>query len=173
MTRAHRLFRPVALMLIALSLLLPGITSAGAATETPFLTVFPAQSDTLGRVFLTGAGFTPAGRVYLAFFNQQGQAPDELRLNTEDALTAYGTNGSIDPAAEPGGRAFGADFGYWLTATRMISGPYNNADFVVGYVHGGNIATSFRIPCGATLAVRAFDQTTGLWSTWAEANPGC
>jgi hypothetical protein len=173
MTRAHRLVRSIVLTVTVLSLLLPGIASADATTEQPFLSVLPAQSDTPGRIFLTGAGFTPSGLVYLALFDQQQRAaPGELRL-TSDSLTAYGTNGSVDPAAEPGGRAFGAAFGYWLPATRTISGPYNNADPAVGYVHGGNIATSFRIPCGATLAVRAFDQTAGLWSTWADADPGC
>ncbi len=172
MIRARRLFRSIALIVTVLSLLLPGIASADAATETPFLSVWPAQSDTPGRIFLTGAGFTPSGLVYLALFDQQGAAPDELRLNS-DSLTAYGTNGSVDPAAEPGGRAFGAAFGYWLTATRMISGRYGSADPPVGYVHGGTIATSFTIPCGATLAVRAFDRTTGLWSAWADADPGC
>jgi hypothetical protein len=159
-------------MLTVLSLLLPGIASADAAMETPFLTVWPAPSDTPGTIFLAGAGFTPGGLVYLALFDQQGAVPDELRLNS-DTLTAYGTNGSVDPAAEPGGRAFGAAFAFSITATPTISGRYGSADPAVGFVHGGTIATSFTIPCGATMAVRAFDRTTGLWSTWAAADPGC
>jgi hypothetical protein len=172
MIRAHRLVRSIVLTVTVLSLLLPGLAAADAATETPFLNSLSARSDTPGTIYLTGAGFTPAGPVYVALFDQQGPAPDELRV-APDALTASGTNGSVDPAAEPGGRAFGAAFGFWLTATPPISGRYGSAAPAVGLVHGGTIAASFTIPCGATLAVRAFDRTTGLWSTWADAAPGC
>lgn len=166
------------LVLSLLCVLLVGATSASAAPTAAdpaglVLTAAAAQGDAPNTILVSGEGFTPAGRVYVALYDRQGAVPDETRI-AGDALTVYGKHGSVDPAAEPGGGgAFGAAVGDWLTAAPTVYGRGNSADPAAGFVPGGTIDIEFVIPCGQAVAVRAYDRSTDSWSDAVDAHPGC
>src|SRR5690349_22062565 len=64
------------------------------STLFPYTTLFrsallssPSRIDTPGEIIVTGEGFTPAGLVYIALFDQSAAGPDEqdrksTRLNS-------------------------------------------------------------------------------------------
>jgi hypothetical protein len=101
--------RPVVFVLSLLCVVLVGATAAGAAPTAanpvgPVLTAAAAPGDAPNTLVVTGEGFTPDGRVYVALSDRPGAGPDETRLSAETPIVS-GTNGSADPAAGfiPGG----------------------------------------------------------------------
>jgi hypothetical protein len=111
----------------------PSLADASAATQTP-------------RLFsVTGQGFTPGGRVYLAVYDQMGARLYETRWVTASPATAAARHEMGDgrlgrsPAAVP----------------------------------GGDLRESFGGLCGATAMMRALDEGTAAWSNWLPVEPAC
>jgi hypothetical protein len=114
------------------SVAIPSLTDVSATTQTP-------------RLFtVTGNGFTPGGRVYLAIYDQMGAQLYETRWSTAGLplLALMGPTGH-EAAALPGaGR-------------------------------GGMLRETFANLCGATAMMRAYDLETLTWSTWLTVEPAC
>jgi hypothetical protein len=89
------------LAVTALAAILPGISSraghVGAASIGPTLTSAHQLTVVPGRVAVTGNGFTPGGRVYIALYDTWGTMLHETRWATASPVQ-FGINGSVDPA---------------------------------------------------------------------------
>ena len=61
----------------------------------------------------------------------------------------------------------------WTAADSTVMGSDGTSNPLTGYTEGGFVGESFSVPCGADAMVRAFDQSTGVWTTWLDVNAGC
>ena len=114
------------------SVAIPSLADVSAATETT-------------RLFtVTGNGFTPGGRVYLAIYDQMGKQLYETRWIT---------------AGLP---------------LLVLMGPTGHeAASLPGAGRGGMLRETFANLCGATAMMRAYDIETRTWSTWLTVEPTC
>ena len=176
MAITQRRFRhAVADVLVSAVVLGSSATGAGPVLtdeDGPILTGVVIRGEPTGKLFLRGETFSPGDLVYVAIY-------DHIDAVIGEAVTAYsaagvGRNGSLDPASEPGeGNAFGATYGQWLTADPTAVGPNGGVDPATGYAPGGTFESEIGIPCGVTLATRAYDRGTASWSNWASAFLDC
>lgn len=144
--------RPYRLLCVAIiaAIALSGFATRGwtaraeALAPSPFLT--NASDATSPDVFtVTGEGFTPKGKVYLAIYDQMGQQLYEHRWVTASRpVSSYeagilNNRGSQDAVPSP----------------------------------GGALHESFRDLCGASALIRGYDYSTELWSNWLVVQPAC
>jgi hypothetical protein len=93
---------------------------AGAAGDGPTITVAATLAAVPGTVTVTGEGFTPGGAVYVALYDVWGAELHET-LWTTASRTAYGPNGSADPALGfRRGGALSEVFQHLCGATAMV-----------------------------------------------------
>src|SRR5215203_7013438 len=114
------------------SVAIPSLTDVSATTQTP-------------RLFtVTGNGFTPGGRVYLAIYDQMGAQLYETRWSTA-GLPVLALMGPTGHEPRP----------------------------LLGSGRGGMLHEAFANLCGATAMMRAYDLETDTWSTWLTVEPAC
>lgn len=111
MNRVHPSRRQLVIVLAILGLVVSGspFAPANRAQLSPVsspLIITAAAGQSPGSVTVTGRNFTPGGRVYVALYDQWGMQLHETRWINASG-TAYGPNGSQDPATgfvrgEPG-----------------------------------------------------------------------
>jgi hypothetical protein len=98
----HRTLRrrtPFVLTLALAVLVLLGTATAGAAPAAPSAgPVLTVATMAPGSIAVTGRGFTPGGRVYVALYDVWGARLYETRWTAASAAV-YGRDGSQDPAA--------------------------------------------------------------------------
>jgi hypothetical protein len=118
MHRTIRFHTPFVLALALVSSLLLFASPTAANPAAPVLTAAAAVAP--GSITLTGDGFTPGGRVYVALYDVWGAKLYETRW-TAASLAVYGRNGSQDPATgfAPGG-ALAERFANLCGATPMV-----------------------------------------------------
>jgi hypothetical protein len=99
MRRMIRSHAPFILALALLSLALVGTTSVDAAltAATPTGPILTIAAIAPGSIAVSGRGFTPGGRVYVALYDVWGTKLYETRWTAASA-TASGRDGSRDPA---------------------------------------------------------------------------
>jgi hypothetical protein len=149
-----RLVRPVLLAaLLSLALLGPVTVLAAAADPLRLAPVAAAPTLNPGATSarapwlftVTGQGFTPGGRVYLAVYDQMGAKLYETRwIEASPDATVL--------RHEPG------------------DGPLGRSPETVA---GGALRATFVNLCGATVMERALDAATNTWSNWVDAVPTC
>jgi hypothetical protein len=148
-------------LIVGIAALTLGMGSAGAADsddrianalfDDPVLVPVPSLTDVsattqTARLFtVTGTGFTPGGRVYLAIYDQMGAQLYETRWITASLAT---TGWRHEP-------------GYGVLGRTLVDIP------------GGALRESFGQLCGATAMMRAYDQATATWSNWLAVEPAC
>src|SRR5579884_1027777 len=107
LSRHRHRFVVLLALLLGLAILGSAVPLVGAAAATgsgegarpgPRLTNAAAAPADPGTVLVTGEGFTPGGRVYLALYDAWGVTPYPTGWLTASP-TAYGQDGSRDPAA--------------------------------------------------------------------------
>jgi hypothetical protein len=114
------------------SVAIPSLTDVSATTQTP-------------RLFtVTGNGFTPGGRVYLAIYDQMGAQLYETRWSTAG-----------------------------LPLLALMGPTGHEAALLPGAGRGGMLRETFANLCGATAMMRAYDLETLTWSTWLTVEPAC
>jgi hypothetical protein len=120
MNRIRRHRASFVLVLALLSVVLLGTGGAAAAPAGPALTSAAGIAGAPGTIAVTGSGFTPGGRVYVALYDVWGAKLYETRW-TAASPTGYGPNGSQDPAVgfDHGG-ALSAIFGRLCGTTPMV-----------------------------------------------------
>lgn len=138
-----------------------GVTAAESALPSrsalPILAGTAATNPPSSLIMLNGYGFTPAGRVYIAFYDQWGVKLQETRWVTASS-TVLGSDGSdsIYTGSSSGGtitEAFGA--------SAAVYGANGSQDPANGYV----AASLSGDLCGIETMVRAYDQQTARWSS--------
>jgi hypothetical protein len=147
-------------LIVGIAALTLGMGSAGAADsddrianalfDDPVLVPVPSLTDVsattqTARLFtVTGTGFTPGGRVYLAIYDQMGAQLYETRWITASLplLTVLGPTG-------------------------------HEGASLAGFGRGGTLREAFANLCGATAMMRAYDEATTMWSTWLTVEPAC
>jgi hypothetical protein len=111
---------PYVLALALLSIVLIGTGGAGATTAGPTLKGTAAVAGLPGSIAVTGDGFTPGGRIYVALYDLWGAKLLGTRW-TAASPTVYGRDGSIDPAAGfAAGGALAVRFAGLCGATPMV-----------------------------------------------------
>src|SRR5215207_6485624 len=125
-----------------------GDESSGAGIRQPValpsLTDVSATTQTARLFTVTGTGFTPGGRVYLAIYDQMGAQLYETRWSTA---------------------------GFPLVALMGPTG--HEAASLPGAGRGGMLRETFADLCGATAMMRAYDLETLTWSIWLTVEPAC
>ena len=111
----------------------PSLADVSATTQTPWL------------FSVTGQGFTPGGRVYLAVYDRMGARLYETRWIT----------------ASPAATVMRHEMGDGMLGRSPVTLP------------GGDLRESFGQLCGATAMLRALDEATATWSTWLAVEPVC
>ena len=156
-SRVHR-HLSLLLALVLLVLLCPGSarlsTAAPIVVTGPVLNSFVASSDLPDVVTISGNGFTPGGRVYVALYDQWGAALYETRwvtaseryfqpplnLGTGDDLV-FDTGGTIAEA-----------FVIVPAVLEIAAGSQHNAP----------------LACTTALMARAYDQDSATWSAMVD-----
>lgn len=176
MSCAIRSRRLTTLVLILSILLTPSLVRHGtvvAAPAGPRLTGYEVVGEHAVALQVIGEYFTPGGRVYVGVFDRSGSWTDEMRRDVQWPV-AVGRNGSFDPAAEPiGTGAFDSIAGQWVSSSATFYGQNGGLDPATNYVAGGAVKAEFAFPCDGTAVVRAFDQSTSVWSNWLDPRPEC
>lgn len=147
-------------LVVGITALTLGMGSAGAANSddrianalfddpirvpVPSLTDVSATTETLRLFTVTGTGFTPGGRVYLAIYDQMGAQLYETRWITASRRMLA------------------------VVGPRLQEG----APFT-GSRRGGTLRETFANLCGATAMMRAYDEATTIWSNWLTVEPAC
>jgi hypothetical protein len=118
MDRAHRFRTPFAFAMALVSALLMIAAPTAASPAGPILSAATVAAP--GAIDVTGDGFTPGGRVYVALYDIRGTRLNETRW-TAASPTVYGRDGSQDPAAgfAPGG-ALAERFANLCGATPLV-----------------------------------------------------
>jgi hypothetical protein len=158
MIRSVRTSSRLALVLAVLALaILSGAAGAGAhrpsapdageraAAPAPSLIDVSATTQTPALFTVTGTGFTPGGRVYLAIYDQMGARLYETRWVTAGLATTTRHH-------EPGDG---------MLPPTAVTTP------------GGNLSEAFGHLCGANAMMRALDQQTATWSNWLPVRFAC
>jgi hypothetical protein len=109
----------------------------------PSLSVLP-YDETEDAVTVTGQGFTPEGKVYLAIIDQMGKQLYEHRWVTATARATY----DAGPRAE-------------FDSSIVVHSP------------GGELVAKFKGLCGASALIRALDDATERWSSFQVVQPPC
>jgi hypothetical protein len=161
-SRSATKLTPVLLLLLALLPMLPGPTSA---QSTSLFLHASLVASPAGSIFVHGDGFTPGGLVYIA-------VSDSLNVEvssgmwTRAAATAYGPNGSADPAWA--GMRMGSIREVISLEQDEVYGPHGSQDPAQGYVAETDGAALLAALCTNGLDVAAYDHTLGTWSDRVE-----
>jgi hypothetical protein len=121
-----------------------GATDLRPSVATPSLVDVSATTLTPRLFTVTGSGFTPGGRVYLAIYDQMGAQLYETRWSTAG-----------------------------LPLMALMGPTGHEAASLPGAGRGGMLRETFANLCGATAMMRAYDLETDTWSTWLTVEPAC
>ena len=156
-SRFHRRLS-LSLALVLLVLLCPGSarlsTAAPIVTTGPVLNAVVASSDLPDVVTVSGNGFTPGGRVYVALYDQWGAALYETRWVTasERYFQPPVNLGTGDDLVFDTGGAIAEGFVIVPGVLDLAEGSQQNAPLV----------------CTTALMARAYDQSTATWSAMVD-----
>jgi len=114
-----------------------------ATVTAPSLTVLP-YDEAEDVVTVTGQGFTPEGKVYLALYDQMGEQLYEHRWVTATARPTY-------------------DAG--------IRSDFDST--IVFHAPGGELVAKFKGLCGASALIRALDDASERWTSFQVVQPPC
>jgi hypothetical protein len=151
-------------LLLIIGLGSPRVVVAHPATSTgPVLDAVVVSTNAPGVVIVSGQGFTPLGRVYIAVYDRWGTTLHETRVVTT-------TETLLQPPdfAATGGR-FAEEFTVEVGGTEGAAGTQTPAP---GTTPGTPTAIA-NDPCPMPLMVRAYDRATATWSNIVDVELGC
>jgi hypothetical protein len=140
----------------------PFATSAQVVSPGPALNDVVASSGLPGDIMVSGYGFTPGGRVYIALYDQWGMVLHETRWVTASTR-------SFEPPQELArGESFSFDTGGNIAEAFTL-------DWEALETAGlpGHVTTMDGVDCAAAVMVRAYDRSAATWSAMLDVNLGC
>ena len=150
-------------LLVVLCLGSTQIASAAPAVITaPVLNTVVLSSGLPGDIMVSGHGFTPGGRVYIALYDQWGMVLHETRWVTAS------THNFQPPQDLAPGAGFSFDTSGNIAEAFPLDWAVEASAPVLG--HGTTMAG---VDCAAAVMVRAYDRSTATWSAMVDVDLGC
>jgi hypothetical protein len=159
--RFHAL--PLSLLLLVLCFgSAPVATAAPVIVTGPELNTVVLSSGLPGDIMVSGHGFTPGGRVYIALYDQWGMVLHQTRWVTASSR-------SFQPPQDLApGESFSFDTGGNIAEPFAMEWAALESAGLPGH-----ITTMDGVDCAAAVMVRAYDRSSATWSAMLDVELGC